>query len=101
VAGCNKELGKTVQSLGARQRRIKAGRPTSNGCVERVQLTILEEGWRASYARSLVPKLTGLRRDRDEYLTYHNADRAHTSRHNQGRVPAEIGYGACKMRATR
>jgi transposase InsO family protein len=32
-----------VESHDASQRRIKAGRPTSNGCVERVQLTILEE----------------------------------------------------------
>jgi transposase InsO family protein len=38
-----KDFGATVQRLGARQRFIRAGRPNSNGCVERVQLTILEE----------------------------------------------------------
>jgi len=75
---------------GATQRRIKAGRPTSNGCVERVQQTILEECWRPSFARSLVPKITALRRDLDEYLTYYNTDRAHTGRHTRGRVPAEL-----------
>ena len=32
-----------AQAAGARQRPIKAGRPTSNACVERVQLTNLEE----------------------------------------------------------
>ena len=42
------------------------------------------------------PKLTGLKRDLDEYLTYYNTDRAHTGRHTQGRVPAEIGYGAAR-----
>jgi transposase InsO family protein len=93
----NHEFGTVVAAAGARQRRIKAGRPTSNGCVERVQLTILEECWRPSFARSLVPKLTALRRD----LDYYNTDRAHTGRHNQGRVPAEIVYGARKMGATR
>ena len=46
--------------LGARQRFIRAGRPNSNGCVERVQLTILEECWRPAFARSLVPKMTAL-----------------------------------------
>ena len=97
----NKDFGKTVETAGARQRRIKAGRPTSNGCVERVQLTILEECWRASFARSLVPKLTGLRRDLDEYLTYYNTDRAHTGRHTKGRIPADIVYGARKMGAAR
>jgi len=97
----NHEFGTVVTVAGARQRRIKAGRPTSNGCVERVQLTILEECWRPSFARSLVPKLTALRRDLDEYLDYYNTGRAHTGRHTQGRVPAEIVYGARKMGATR
>jgi len=54
-----------VESHGARQHRIKAGRPTSNGCVERVQLTFLEERWRPSFARSLVPRITALRWDLD------------------------------------
>ena len=76
---------------------IKAGRPTSNGCVERVQLTLLEECWRASFARSLVPKITALRRDLQEYLAYYNFDRAHTGRLTRGRVPGEIVYGARKM----
>jgi transposase InsO family protein len=38
-----REFGEAVERLGARQRFIKAGRPNSNGCVERLQLTILEE----------------------------------------------------------
>ncbi len=97
----NQEFAKVAEQARGRHRRIKAGRPTSNGCVERVQLTILEECWRASLARSLVPKLTALRRDLDEYLTYYNTDRAHTGRHTQGRIPHDIVYGARKMRATR
>ncbi len=48
---------------------------------------------------SLVPKLTALRRDLDEFLHYYNTDRAHTGRHTQGRVPTDIVYGARKMRA--
>jgi hypothetical protein len=31
----------------------------------------------------------------------YNTDRAHTGRHTQGRIPADIVYGARKMRATR
>ena len=97
----SREFRATVESHGARQRRIKAGRPTSNGSVERVQQTILEECWRPSFARSLIPKTTALRRDLEEYLAYYNTDRAHTGRHNQGRTPSEIVYGARKMRAAR
>jgi transposase InsO family protein len=90
------DFDKVVDAVGARQRRIKAGRPTSNGCVERVQQTILEECWRPSFARSLVPKLTALRRDLDEYLTYYNTDRAHTGRWTRGRTPEQV-IGKAKM----
>jgi transposase InsO family protein len=96
-----REFGDAVERLGARQRFIKAGRPNSNGCVERLQLTILEECWRPSFARSLVPKVTALERDLDEYLAYFNFDRAHTGRLTQGRVPADIVYGARKTRTVR
>jgi transposase InsO family protein len=90
------EFARAVERLGARQRRIRAGRPNSNGCVERVQLTILEECWRPAFARSLVPKMTALAQDLDEYLIDYNFDRAHTGRLTQGRVPADIVYGARK-----
>jgi transposase InsO family protein len=91
-----REFGAAVTTLGARQRFIHAGRPNSNGCVERVQLTILEECWRPAFARSLVPKTTALTRDLNQYLIDYNTDRAHTGRLTQGRVPADIVYGARK-----
>ena len=90
-----------VEDLGARQRFIKAGRPNSNGCVERLQLTILEECWRPAFARSLVPKSTALARDLDEYLDTYNTDRAHTGRLTTGRIPADIVFGARKTRPVR
>ena len=92
------------EGLGRRaveQRRIRAGRPTANGHVERLQQTIPEECWRPSFARSLVPKLTALERDLKQYLGYYNFDRAHTGRLTKGRVPGEIVYGARKVRPTR
>jgi transposase InsO family protein len=96
-----REFREAVERLGARQRFIKAGRPNSNGCVERLQLTILEECWRPSFARSLVPKVTALERDLDESLAYFNFDRAHTGRLTQSRVPADIVLGARKTRTVR
>ena len=87
--------------LGVEQRRIRAGRPTSNGHVERLQQTILEECWRPAFARSLVPKLTAHERDFERYLDYYDFDRAHTGRLTQGRVPGEIVYGARKVRPGR
>lgn len=96
-----REFRTAIETLDARQRFIKAGRPNSNGCVERLQLTILEECWRPTFARSLVPRMTGLQRDLDEYLHYYNTDRAHTGRLTQGRLPADIVYRAHKMATNR
>jgi transposase InsO family protein len=87
-----------VARTGADQRFIRAGRPQTNGCVERVQRTILEECWRPTFARSLVPKFTALARDLNAYLGYYNHERAHTGRHNHGRTPADIVYGSRKTR---
>jgi transposase InsO family protein len=96
-----REFGQAVDRLGARQRFIKAGRPDSNGCVERLQLTILEECWRPAFARSLAPRSTALERDLDEYLRYFNHDRAHTGRLTKGKLPADIVFGARKTRTVK
>jgi hypothetical protein len=59
----------------------------TNGAVERVQRTILEDCWRPSFARSLMPELHGLVRDLAGYLEFYNAERAHTGRLRAGRTP--------------
>ncbi len=91
-------FGDALRDVGAIQTRIRPGRPTSNGAVERVQRTILEECWRPAFARSLVPKLGGLERDLATYLTYYNTERAHTGRYPAGRTPYQTLVGARKMR---
>jgi hypothetical protein len=74
------------------------GRPITNVAVERVQRTILEACWRASFARSLVPTIGGLGRDLASYLCFYNEERAHTGRYTQGRTPWQTLVGARKMR---
>jgi transposase InsO family protein len=96
-----REFRDSVETIGARQRFIRAGRPNSNGCVQRVQLTTLEKRWRPAFARSLVPKSTALADDLDDYLTEYNYDRAHTGRLTQARVPADIVDGARKTSPAR
>lgn len=78
-----------VAELGAEQRFIRAGRPQTNGCVEPVPRTILEECWRPTFAKSLVPKFTALARDLVQYLGFRNHERAHTGRRSDGKTPAE------------
>lgn len=87
-----------VAGLRVEQRFIRAGRPQTNGAIERVQRTILEECWRPTFARSLVPRYTALRRDLAGYLGFYNYERAHTGRRSLGKTPAELVYGARKMR---
>ena len=92
----SRELGAAVAELGAEQRFIHAGRPQTNGCVERVQDTILKECWKPACARHLIPKQTGLRRDLARYLRYYNSDRAHTGRLTRGRTPESV-IGKAKL----
>ncbi len=80
----------------------RPGRPDSNGCVERLQLTILEECWRPAFARSLAPKInSALGATSTEYLDTYNFDRAHNGRLTKGRIPADIVFGARKTRTVR
>jgi transposase InsO family protein len=82
-------FGQTISQLEARHRFIRAGRPQTNGCVEWVQQTILDECWKPAFARSLIPKQTGLRLDLERYLRYYNTERSHTGRWTRGRTPEE------------
>lgn len=87
----------TLLELAATPTRIRAGRPQTNGAVESLHKTILEECWRPAFARYLQVRFHGLRRDLADYLHYYNFERAHTGRLTQGRIPADIVYAARKM----
>jgi transposase InsO family protein len=80
----------TLLQLQVRHTRIHAGRPQTNGSVERVQGTILQECWKPAFARYLVLKLTGLQRELVIYLKYYNEERAHRGRHTKGRTPLSV-----------
>ena len=76
---------------------IRSGRPQTNGHVERLHRTILEECWRPAFARFLQVRFSGLRRHLDDYLHAYNHDREHHGRITAGRRPADLVYGARKM----
>ena len=81
---------------GTQQRQIRSGRPQTNGHVERLHRTILEECWRPLFARYLHLRVGGLKRDLAGYLTDYNHHREHHGRITAGRRPAELVYGARK-----
>jgi transposase len=89
----------TASKLGARHSRIHAGRPQTNGNVEALHKTILDECWRPAFARYTHPALSGPRRELDTYLAFYNHDRVHHGRLTRGQIPANIVYGARKMEA--
>jgi transposase len=88
---------KTVDRLKARHTRIHAGRPQTNGNVEALHKTILDECWRPAFARYMHPRLSSLRLELDAYLRFYNYDRVHHGRLTGGQIPADIVYGARKM----
>jgi transposase InsO family protein len=87
----------TIAKLKARLTHIKSGRPQTNGHVEALHRLILEECWRPAFARYLYPRYTGLKRELAHYLNDYNTDRVHHGRLTNGRIPADIVYGARKM----
>ncbi|CAN5125638.1 IS481 family transposase [soil metagenome] len=87
----------TIAGLGASRTHIKSGHPQTNGHVEALHRLILEECWRPAFARFLYPRYTGLKRELERYLVDYNFDRVHHGRLTNGRIPADIVYGARKM----
>jgi transposase InsO family protein len=87
-----------LAQLGVRHTLIRAGRPQTNGAVEALHRLILEECWRPAFARYLHVRYTGLKRDLERYIDDYNFQRPHHSRLTQGRIPADIVYGAAKVK---
>src|SRR5690349_4919493 len=82
---------------GVTQTQIRSGRPQTNGHVERLHRTILEECWRPAFARYLHLRFSGLKRDLAAYLNDYNHHREHHGRITAGRRPAQLVNGARKM----
>lgn len=82
---------------GVAHTQIRSGRPQTNGHVERLHRTLLEECWRPAFARFLQVRYSGLRRALRHYLHTYNFEREHHGRITAGRCPAELVYGASKM----
>lgn len=85
-----KLFGDTLQSHRVEHRFIKAGRPQTNGKVERVQRTLLEEFYQPTLIGYVEPSITGLRQDLTTYLHHYNWERPHRGKWNQGKTPAQI-----------
>lgn len=80
----------TLQQLGVDHRRIRAGRPQTNGKAERVQGTLLTEFYQPTLIGYVEPSITGLRADLNNYVHHYNWNRPHRGKWNKGATPATI-----------
>lgn len=86
----DRRFAETLQQLGVSHRFIAPGRPQSNGKVEQVQNTILQECWKPAFVTYTQPSIGGLRQDLDAYLIDYNENRPHQGKWNNGQPPTQI-----------
>ena len=82
------------RALGIRHTRTKPRHAWTNGFVERLQGTILQEHWRVEFRRRYFTSRRALQRSLDGFLHFYNHERPHQGYRVRGRTPASIFWGA-------
>jgi len=86
AAGCDR--------LAIRVTRTKPRHAWTNGCVERLQKTILHEHWRIAFRRQYFTNRRALQASLDRFLQFYNHERTHRGYRLKGRTPATVFKGA-------
>lgn len=68
-------------------RTTKVRRPQSNGFVERMHKTLLDEHFRIKGREKFYESVLEMQKDLEIYLKYYNEERAHQGRNMNGRTP--------------
>lgn len=68
-------------------RKTQVRRPQSNGYVERMHRTLLDEHFRIKGRSKFYESVDEMQKDLDEYLKHYNTERVHQGRGMNGRVP--------------
>ena len=76
-----------LQLEGIEHRTTKVRRPQSNGYVERLHRTLLDEHFRIKGRQKWYESLEEMQIDLDEYLRLYNHERTHQGRNMNGRTP--------------
>ena len=71
-------------------RTTKVRRPQSNGFVERMHRTLLDEHFRVAGRTTFYESVDQMQKDLDVYLDYYNTQRAHQGRNMDGRTPFKV-----------
>lgn len=81
------------RDLGIRHTRTKPRHAWTNGFVERLQGTILQEHWRVTFRRRYFTSRAALQRSLDGFLYFYNHDRPHQGYRLRGQPPATLFWG--------
>ncbi len=71
-------------------RTTKVRRPQSNGFVERLHRTLLDEHFRVMGRKKFYESIEAMQTDLDAYLVRYNTERPHQGRGMKGRTPADV-----------
>jgi transposase InsO family protein len=74
---------------GIEHKTTKVRRPQSNGIVERLHRTLLDEHFRIQGRIKFYESLEEMQNDLDSYLHIYNYERAHQGRNMNGRTPGQ------------
>lgn len=67
--------------------KTKAYHPQTNGIVERLHKTMLEEFYQVAFRKKVYSSIEQLQADLDEWLEYYNRERPHSGRYCYGKTP--------------
>jgi transposase InsO family protein len=81
------------RQLGLRHTRTLPRHAWTNGFVERLQGTILQEHWRVVFRRRYFTTRAALQRTLDGFMRYYNTQRPHQGYRVRGRTPAALVWG--------
>lgn len=84
------EFDQLCAAKGIRHTRTRARHAWTNGFVERLQGTILNELWRVVFRRRFFTSVPQMQRELNGYMRYYNFERIHHGYRTKGRTPAQV-----------
>jgi transposase InsO family protein len=79
-----------LQMEGIEHRTTKVRRPQSNGFVERLHRTLLDEHFRIMGRKKWYESIEEMQTDLDQYLHHYNQERPHQGRNMNGKTPNQV-----------
>lgn len=77
-------------------RTTKVRRPQSNGYVERLHRTLLDEHFRVAGRTNFYETVQEMDKDLQVYLNFYNTERTHQGRNMNGRTPYQVFFHRCR-----